>query len=93
MCCGNRALPAARAAYTLYLKESLRSKRYDQLVRELVSAKGRPWDTGAIGYYMRDNKMPLDNFASTARIFLGTRIQCAQCQSPTQFISPALSAG
>ena len=25
--------------------------------------------TGAIGYYMRDNRMPLDNFANTARIF------------------------
>ncbi|HEV7402631.1 MAG TPA: DUF1549 domain-containing protein, partial [Chthoniobacteraceae bacterium] len=74
--------PAAGAAYTLYLKESLRTnKPYDQLVRELVAAKGRPWDTGAIGYYMRDNKMPLDNFASTARIFLGTRIECAQCHN------------
>lgn len=70
------------AAYTQYIKESLRTnKPYDQFVRELVSSKGRPWETGAIGYYMRDQKMPLDNFANTARIFLGTRIECAQCHN------------
>ncbi len=50
-------------------------------LRELVSSKGKPWENGAIGYYMRDNKMPLDNFANTARIFLGTRIECAQCHN------------
>src|SRR5204863_7023086 len=33
-------------------------------VRELISSKGRPWENGAIGYYMRDNRMPLDNFAN-----------------------------
>lgn len=70
------------AAYTEFIKESLRTnKPYDQFVRELVSSKGKPWETGAIGYYMRDNRMPLDNFASTARIFLGTRIECAQCHN------------
>ena len=73
---------AAGAAYGQYLKESLRTnKPYDQFVRELVSSKGRPWDNGAIGYYMRDTRMPLDNFANTARIFLGTRIECAQCHN------------
>jgi hypothetical protein len=70
----------AGAAYIQFIKESLRTnKPYDQFVRELVSARGRPWENGAIGYYMRDTRMPLDNFANTARIFLGTRIECAQC--------------
>jgi hypothetical protein len=70
----------AGAAYIQLIKESLRTnKPYDRFVRELVSAKGRPWENGAIGYYMRDTRMPLDNFANTARIFLGTRIECAQC--------------
>ncbi len=72
----------AGAAYTLYIKDSLRTnKPYDQFVRELVSSRGKPWENGAIGYYMRDNRMPLDNFANTARIFLGTRIECAQCHN------------
>ena len=30
---------------------------------------------------MRDRGMPLDNMANTARIFLGTRIECAQCHN------------
>lgn len=70
------------AAYSNYLKDSLRNnKPYDQLVRELVSAQGFAWDNGAIGYYMRDRGMPLDNMANTVRIFLGTRIECAQCHN------------
>ncbi len=70
------------AAYTSYLKESLReNKPYDQIVRELVTAQGKAWDNGAIGYYMRDRGMPLDNMANTVRVFLGTRIECAQCHN------------
>ena len=68
------------AAYADYLKNSLRTnKPYDMMVRELITAKGRAWDNGAIGFYMRDNGMPLDHSALTARVFLGTRIECAQC--------------
>ena len=70
------------SAYTTFIKDSLRqNKPYDQFVRELVSAQGDAWDSGAIGYYMRDRGMPLDNLANTARIFLGTRIECAQCHN------------
>jgi len=68
------------ATYRKYLKESLRSnKPYDHLVRELLEAKGFAWNNGAVGYYLRDPEMPLDNMALTARVFLGTRIECAQC--------------
>ena len=71
---------AGGAAYIRFVKDSLRTnKPYDQFVRQLIAARGKPWENGAIGYYMRDNRMPLDNFANTARIFLGTRIECAQC--------------
>lgn len=70
------------AAYADYLKDSLRTnKPYDVLVRELVSAQGNSWENGAVGYYMRDRGMPLDNMANTVRIFLGTRIECAQCHN------------
>jgi Protein of unknown function (DUF1549)/Protein of unknown function (DUF1553) len=68
------------AAYAKWIKESLRrNKPYDQFVREMLSAKGYCWENGAIGYYGRDPEMPLDNMAITTRIFLGTRIECAQC--------------
>jgi hypothetical protein len=66
--------------YLNYLRDSLRSnKPYDQLARELVSSEGTCFDTGAIGYYMRDRGMPLDNLSNTTRVFLGTRMECAQC--------------
>ncbi len=67
------------AVYGQYIRESLRSnKPYDRFVRELLASKGYAWDSGAVGYYHRDQDMPLDNMAITSRIFLGTRIECAQ---------------
>lgn len=70
------------AAYTNFIKEALRTnKPYDQFVREMIAAQGKAWETGAIGYYMRDRGMPLDNMANTVRVFLGTRIECAQCHN------------
>ena len=67
-------------AYKHWVKESLRSnKPYNQFVREMVSATGETWENGAAGYYHRDRGMPLDNMANTVRIFLGTRLECAQC--------------
>jgi hypothetical protein len=69
-------------AYSNFIKESLRAnKPYDQMVRDMVGAQGKAWENGAIGYYMRDRGMPLDNMAATVRIFLGTRIECAQCHN------------
>lgn len=79
---GNQAGAITGAAYTNFLKQSLReNKPYDQLVREMVAAQGKAWETGAIGYYMRDRGMPLDNMANTVRVFLGTRVECAQCHN------------
>jgi len=71
---------AAEIAYRLWLKDALRqNKPYDQFVYEMVSAEGAVWDNGAVGYYLRDRGMPLDNMSNTVRIFLGTRLECAQC--------------
>ena len=66
--------------YVFWVKESLReNKPYNQFVYELITAKGRVWENGAAGYYLRDRGMPLDNTANTVAIFLGTQIGCAQC--------------
>ena len=76
---GTRAAEG-EAAYQLWLKKSLdENMPYDQFVRELVSARGTVWDNGAVGYYLRDRGMPLDNMSNTVRVFLGTRLECAQC--------------
>ncbi len=69
-------------AYAEFIKESIRTnKPYDKLVNELVTAQGVAWTNGAVGYYQRDRAMPLDNLATTLRIFTGTRIECAQCHN------------
>ncbi|MDP1588519.1 MAG: DUF1553 domain-containing protein, partial [Prosthecobacter sp.] len=69
-------------AYAEFIKDSVRTnKPYDQLVRELVSAQGVVWKNGAVGYYQRDRGMPLENLATTMRVFSGTRIECAQCHN------------
>lgn len=70
------------AAYRLWIKDALRrNKGYDEMVHELVTATGHLWENGAIGYYQRDRGMPLDNMANTVRVFLGTRLECAQCHN------------
>ena len=79
---GNQTGAITGAAYAGFVKDSLRTnKPYDQFVREMVAAQGKAWSNGAIGYYMRDRGMPLDNMANTVRVFLGTRIECAQCHN------------
>lgn len=68
--------------YLEHLKRRVRENQpYDEFVYELLSARGKVWENPAIGYYMRDIGMPLDNLAITSRIFLGTRIECAQCHN------------
>jgi hypothetical protein len=72
----------AGAAYILWLKNSLRSnKPYDLMVRELLTADGVTYENGAVGYYLRDNNMQLDNMAITTQVFLGTQMVCAQCHN------------
>ncbi|MEX2580763.1 MAG: DUF1549 domain-containing protein [Verrucomicrobiales bacterium] len=72
----------AEAAYQLWLKKAIEENvPYDEFVRELVSATGKVWDNGAVGYYLRDRGMPLDNMSNTVRVFLGTRLECAQCHN------------
>ena len=68
--------------YIDFIKDSLEeNKPYDQLVFELLAADGALLErgNGAVGYHLRDRNMPEDNMSNTVRIFLGTRLECAQC--------------
>jgi ribosomal protein L25 (general stress protein Ctc) len=79
---GGNQSAAAGYAFADWLREALReNKPYDQMVREMVSAKGKIYENGATGYYLRDYNMPLDNMAVTTQIFLGTSMVCAQCHN------------
>ncbi len=71
----------AAEAYAEYVKRCLKeNKPYDQFVRDLITSEGGVWDTGAIGFYMRDDNK-LDHLAYTVQVFLGTSIVCAQCHN------------
>jgi Protein of unknown function (DUF1549)/Planctomycete cytochrome C len=66
--------------YDDWVKDAVRShKPYDEFVRELITASGQLWENGAAGFYLRDLGMPLDHMSNLTRVFLGTRIECAQC--------------
>ena len=66
--------------YNEWIKDTLASDLpYNEFVHQLLSAEGRTWENPAVGYVLRDAGMPLANLDNTIRIFLGTRIGCAQC--------------
>lgn len=72
----------AGAAYIQWVKDSLRkNKPYDVMARELLTSAGVSYESGAVGFYLRDNGMPLDNMAVTTQVFLGTQMVCAQCHN------------
>lgn len=52
---------------------------YNLMVRHMLNATGAAAENPAVGYYLRDRGMVLDNVANTARVFLGQQIGCAQC--------------
>ena len=63
-----------------WLRSSItQNKPWDDLVREMLSATGHTSKNPAVGYYLRDRNMQLDNFSNTMQVFLGQQVGCAQC--------------
>lgn len=56
------------------------AKPIDQFVRELVTGVGSTFDRPSANYY-RANRDPQTRGETTARLFLGTRLQCAKCHN------------
>ena len=68
--------------YMVWIRDQIAANTpYDEMVRKLVTGHGLVFDNPAAGYYIRDTGMPLDNMSNTVRIFLGTRLECAQCHN------------
>lgn len=66
--------------YNDWVKDSIASDMpYDSFVSQLLSAEGRIWENPPVGYTLRDRDMKMANLDNSMRIFLGTRIGCAQC--------------
>jgi hypothetical protein len=67
-----------------WLRTSIREdKPYDAMVREMLVAEGpgHKDGNGATGMLLRDMNMPHDAMANALRLFLGTRMECAQCHN------------
>ena len=45
----------------------------------MLDSNGHCTTDPAVGYYLRDRNMQLDNFSNTMQVFLGRQIGCAQC--------------
>jgi hypothetical protein len=68
-------------AFHGWIRDSMASgKPLDQFVRELVSASGSTYDNPPANYY-RAERDPTSRGETTARLFLGVRLQCARCHN------------
>jgi hypothetical protein len=66
-------------AFHAWIRECLlTNKPYDQFVREIVAASGAVEENPAVAWY-RQVKEPQQQLEDTAQLFLGMRLQCAQC--------------
>lgn len=63
-----------------YVNRSLaEAKPYDQMARELIATNGRPEQSPAAGFALGDAANPMALAGATSQIFLGVRLQCAEC--------------
>jgi len=64
-----------------WIRQSVaQNKPLDQFVRELITARGSTYRSPAANYY-RPNRDPLTRARSAAQLFVGTRLQCAECHN------------
>ncbi|QTN33495.1 DUF1549 domain-containing protein [Akkermansiaceae bacterium] len=79
---GRQGSQASNEPYRNWIRKAIDGNMpWDEFVTQLVSSSGDGWDpeSASVGYYTIDRGMPLDNLANTMRIFLGSRMECAQC--------------
>jgi len=66
-------------AFHAWIRTSfLKNKPYDQMVGELITASGKTSENPAVSWY-RAVKDPKEEMQDIAQVFLGIRMQCAQC--------------
>ncbi|MEO8426039.1 MAG: DUF1549 and DUF1553 domain-containing protein [Verrucomicrobiota bacterium] len=56
------------------------NKPLDQFVRELITARGSTYGSPAANFY-RPHRDPATRARAAAQVFLGTRLQCAECHN------------
>ncbi|MEM7698068.1 MAG: DUF1549 domain-containing protein [Verrucomicrobiota bacterium] len=66
--------------YHEWWRDQLKSNRpYDEIVREMITAKGNIGQNPASGFLLRDAGMEFDAFANFGMTMLGVDLSCAQC--------------
>lgn len=66
-------------AMSLWLKDAFhRDMPYDEFVRAVLTSTGTPVENPPVVWY-RQVRTPEQNVDNVSQLFLGTRIQCAQC--------------
>jgi hypothetical protein len=75
-------------AFANWMRNSFReNKPMDQFVREILLAQGSIYQNGQANFYKVADK-PTDLAETTAQVFMGVRLQCAQChQHPFESFS------
>ena len=77
----NRVSYKAALLYYTWLQEQIANDvPVDQMIKELLSSQGGTFSTAATNYYQneQDNLKVAEN---VAQVFMGIRIQCAQCHN------------
>jgi len=71
--------PKMTHPYWEWIRDSIaENKPYDQIARERVAAQGT---AGPTAHYMPGEFQPNDNMAEQIRVFMGRRLDCAQCHN------------
>ncbi|HAV60827.1 MAG TPA: hypothetical protein DCY13_00485 [Verrucomicrobiales bacterium] len=64
-----------------WIRESIAdNKPVDQFVREIITARGSTYQNPPANFY-RSARTPITRAETAAQVFLGTRLQCAQCHN------------
>ena len=66
--------------YIGWIKQEIKNNTpYSEMVKSILTAEGTIFTNPAVGYYLRDEGMLLDNVSNTFQAFAGMNISCAQC--------------
>lgn len=71
-----------RNALHPWLEEAFaKNMRYDAFVRQIISAEGVSDENGQTIFLLRWSDSPANMAGQTVRLFMGVRLQCAQCHN------------
>ena len=66
--------------YITWVRDQIKqNKPYNKLVKDILTAQGTIYTNPAVGYFLRDEGMLLDNVSNTFQGFAGMDVSCAQC--------------